>query len=384
VPGERVSLHPAGPDDPPNGTLGLLNDRLMSRTDPHATVVQRAKVPADLYYKVHVGVDGGEARIITAVEATSGIVGDELLLPRLVADHEGNTRRRVLEVAADTKYGTIDNYRWLEGQAVRAAIPFNDGGSDHRTIPRSAFLYDPTTDTYRCPTGATLRRQGRTTTTAAHPLIIYRPRPTDCAACPLRAKCCGTAKVRSVSRPDDDGLRDRTVAYLRTGPARRLIRQRKAWVETVFGDGKERRGLRRARCRGLDAVRIQALLTATAQNLRKLALHRPAGPGAPTAHAPTACSNAPARHPRRLRPSKRPAPRPARRSPIASPRHYVLTCLSSATVPEIRCSRRAAREVYGWQPSNLRHREPRALSARGSRCHLPAVGWAVTIPAWPP
>lgn len=138
--GERVSLHVAGPDDPPNAGLGLLNDRLVSRTDPDATVVQRAKVPADLYYKVHVGVDGGQARIITAVDATTGIVGDEQLLPRLVSEHEGNTRRRILEVAADTKYGTIDNYQWLEERDIRAAIPFSDGGSDHRLIPRSAFL----------------------------------------------------------------------------------------------------------------------------------------------------------------------------------------------------------------------------------------------------
>ncbi len=320
VPGERATLHPVGPDDPPNAALGLLNDRLVSRTDPDATVVQRAKVPADLYYKVHVGVDGGAARIITAVTATTGVVGDEQLLPRLVADHEGNTHRRVLDVAADTKYGTVDNYRWLEGRAVRAAIPFSDGNSDNRAIPRSAFAYDGATDTYRCPNGATLRRCGRTTTTAAHPLVIYRPRPADCAACPLKATCCGTAKVRSVSRPDDGGLRDRTVAYLRTGPARRLIRQRKAWVETVFGDGKERRGLRRARCRGLDAVRIQALLTATAQNIRKLALGRPAGPASSPAFAqPTRCG-APVDRVRTPRRSRRSSPRPAPRHP-RSPHH---------------------------------------------------------------
>ncbi len=303
VPGERATLHPVGPDDPPNAALGLLNDRLVSRTDPDATVVQRAKVPADLYYKVHVGVDGGVARIITAVTATTGVVGDEQLLPRLVADHEGNTHRRVVDVAADTKYGTVDNYRWLEERAVRAAIPFGDGNSDNRAIPRSAFAYD----------GATLRRCGRTTTTAAHPLVIYRPRPADCAACPLKARCCGTAKVRSVSRPDDDGLRDRTVAYLRTGPARRLIRQRKAWVETVFGDGKERRGLRRARCRGLDAVRIQALLTATAQNIRQLALGRPAGPASSPAFAPPTRCGAPVGRLRGLRRSRRPLLRPAPR-----------------------------------------------------------------------
>jgi transposase len=315
VSGERADLHLAGPDDTPNGALGLLNERPVSRTDPDATVVQRAKVPADLYHKVHVGVDGGAARIITAVEATTGIVGDELLLQRLVIDHEGNTHRRTLEVAADTKYGTIDNYQWLEQRDVRAAIPFNDGGSDHRLIPRSAFLYDAASDTYRCPIGTALRRQGRTTTTAAHPPIIYRPRPSDCADCPLKAKCCGTAKVRSVSRPEDGGLRDRTVAYLRTGPTRRLIRQRKAWVETVFGDGKERRGLRRARCRGLDAVRIQALLTATAQNIRKLALHRPAGPIPSPAHAPTASAHRPALHRRRSRHAPRPAARPTPRHP---------------------------------------------------------------------
>ena len=335
--GERVGLHVAGPDDPPNAGLGLLNDRLVSRTDPDATVVQRAKVPADLYYKVHVGVDGGQARIITAVEATTGIVGDEQLLPRLVAEHEGNTRRRVLEVAADTKYGTIDNYQWLEERDVRAAIPFSDGGSDHRLIPRSAFLYDPATDTYRCPTGAILTRQGRTTTTAAHPLIIYRPRPAACADCPLKVRCCGTAKVRSVSRPDDGGLRDRTVAYLRTGPARRLIRQRKAWVETVFGDGKERRGLRRARCRGLDAVRIQALLTATAQNIRKLALHRPAGPILSPAHAPTGIGRSPVPHLRRFRYGPRPARRPNPRHPHSLPTSSTLTDWTSATVPENRC-----------------------------------------------
>jgi transposase len=315
-PEERVALRVAGPDDLPNAGLGLLNDRLVSRTDPDATVVQRGKVPADLYYKVHVGVDGGAARIITAVTATTGVVGDEHLLPRLVADHEGNTHRRVREVAADTKYGTVDNYRWLEERDVRAAIPFSDGNSDHRAIPRSAFVYDGATDTYRCPNGATLRRCGRTTTTAAHPLIIYRPRPTDCAACPLKASCCGAAKVRSVSRPDDDGLRGRTIAYLRSGPARRLIRQRKAWVETVFGDGKERRALRRARCRGLDGVRIQALLTATAQNIGKLARRRSA---APTPHALGTAPSRRQRPGRAHRYSTRP-PRCRPRPPRASTR----------------------------------------------------------------
>jgi hypothetical protein len=220
------------------------------------------------------------------VISTPADVSDDAELVPLVERHEANTGCQVGTAVADTKYGTIDNYRWLEGRGIRAAIPFGEADSDERALPRSAFAYDPATDTYRCPTGAVLRRQGRTTTTAAHPLIIYRPRPRDCAACPLKERCCGKAQVRSLSRPDDGGLRDRTVAYLGTSRARRLIRQRKARAETVFGDGKERRGLRRARCRGLDNLSIQACLTATAQNLRQLALRRRRGPAEKAASAP--------------------------------------------------------------------------------------------------
>jgi transposase len=303
-------LHLAGPGDRPNPPLGPLNARLVSRTDPEAEVVKRARAPADLYSKVHIGVDGGRARIVTAVEATGGAVADEHLLPRLVAEHEGNTRRAAREVAADTKYGTIDNYLWREGRGTRAAIPPREASGEGRAVPNSAFRYDPASDTYTCPAGATLRRQGRATATAAHPLITYRPRPADCAACPLKAACCGDAEVRSLTRADDGGTRERATAYLGTAEARRLIGRRKAWVETIFGDAKERRGLRRARGRGLGSMRIQALLTATAQNVRQLALRRPAGPAEGALRAPVPPA-APQGRPRRYR-----ITRPLHRHPL--------------------------------------------------------------------
>ena len=85
------------PTDPPNASLGPLNGRLVSRTDPDAALVARDKVPPGLYYKAHLGSDGGTARIITAVEVTSGDVGDEQLLGRLVQEHTGATGRTVTE-----------------------------------------------------------------------------------------------------------------------------------------------------------------------------------------------------------------------------------------------------------------------------------------------
>jgi transposase len=265
--------------DPPNKVVGRVNGWVVSRTDPEAELVSRSGVLLALYYKVHVGVDAGRARIVTAVEVTGGAVADEYLLDCLTREHEGTTGRTVGEVVADTKYGTAANYGMLEERGIAASIPMHENGATRRALPADAFVDDAPTDSYVCPAGKRLRRQGTSTTGGTNGGVIDRARPSECAACAHKATCCGTAQARTMFRPDDGGLRDRTVADLRTFRARQSIRRRKAWVETVFGDGKEQRGLRRARVRGRDGVRIQALLTATAYNVRKLALRKTTRPG---------------------------------------------------------------------------------------------------------
>lgn len=272
-------LHVASEADRPNKAVGLLNQRMVSRVDPEAELVRRARVPAGLYYKIHATVDGGQARIVTTVEVTGGGIADEHLLERLIREHEGNVGRRPDQVGADAKYGTAENYQMLERLGILGSIPLRPSSADSRAVPGATFTYDPKTDSFLCPNGERLRRQGRTTETAAQPLIIYRAKAKQCAVCPLKAECCGSAKARSVSRPDDGGLRDRVVAYLRTFRARQTIRRRKAWIETIFGDGKERRGQRRARCRGLDKMRVQAWMIGMAQNVRQLALRKTTRPG---------------------------------------------------------------------------------------------------------
>jgi transposase len=282
--GSAPSLHVAGPPDAPNRVVGSFNERNVSRVDPDAEVVTRARAVSDLYYKVHAGVDAGRARIVTAVEVTGGAVTDDRLLVRLVLEHEGTVGRRAGEVGADSKYGTVENHRWLGGRGIRGAIPLADRSASPQSIAAEGFAYDPSSDSFRCPTGQRLRRQGVITTQAGLPITIYQARPRQCAGCARKQACCPKARARSISVADDGGVRERAKAYLATFRARQSIRRRKAWIETIFGDGKERRGLRRARCRGLDAMRIQAWMTATAQNARQLALRtrtRPAdGTGA--------------------------------------------------------------------------------------------------------
>jgi transposase len=282
----RPPLHVAGPSDVPNGRQGAVNELVRSRTDPDAGLVKREGVPYAFYYKAHLGVDGGRARLITAVDVTSGEVADEHLLDRLLKEHAGATGRTVAEVVADTKYGTHENYVALERQGIRASIPPHSTTSDRGDYSATHFVYEVAADRFRCPTGQVLTRQGSSRTAGAAGGLIYRARPKVCGACPVKAQCCPAAVARTLLRPDDGGLRDRVVAYLRTRPARRSRRRRGAWVETANAELKDRHGLRRARCRGRDNVLIQALGAATAYDVKKLAQLRRPGPATASAALP--------------------------------------------------------------------------------------------------
>jgi hypothetical protein len=260
------------PTDPANAPLGPLNGRLVSRTDPDAALISRRdKLPPGLYYKIHLGVDGGAARLITAVEVTAGEVGDEQLLVRLIREHVGSTGRSVTEVVADTTDGTQANYVALEAARIRASIPPCPGGGIRRALGRERFVYDPATDRYRCPAGQPLRRMGRTRTGTPLGGIQYRADPQTCRVCPLKPDCCGTAAARTITRPSDAGLSERVRAHLATRQARRSLRRRGCWVETANAELKERHGLRRARYRGRVKVQMQAYGAAIADNVKKLA-----------------------------------------------------------------------------------------------------------------
>jgi transposase len=264
-------VHLASSADQPNGSQGALNDLVVSRTDPDAGLVARDGVPLGFYYKAHVGVDGGRQRIITAVDVTPGEVADEYLLDRLLKEHAGVTRRQVEEVVADTKYGTHANYVRLEAAGIRATIPPHSAMRERGEYRADRFVYELASDRYRCPNGQYLRRQGSSHTAGAAGGIIYRGQPKVCGACPAKAVCCPTGAARTLLRSDDAGLRERTLAHLRTSRAWHHRRQRSCWSETANAELKERHGLHRAQRRGRDQALIQALGAAMAYNLKKLA-----------------------------------------------------------------------------------------------------------------
>ncbi len=194
-------LHPVGPDDQLNLLAEPVNALVASLTDPDAGLVSRPGVPLGLYHKLHVGVDGGKARVITAVDVTPGEVADVELLDRLCKEHEGMIGRRLSEVVADATYGTYATYRLLEGRGILPSIPILGRVRDRRAVPSNLFRYDHNSDCYWCPTGQVLKRQGYSRTASVGGAVIYRASPADCGACAQKSACCGKAKARTMCRP---------------------------------------------------------------------------------------------------------------------------------------------------------------------------------------
>jgi hypothetical protein len=80
---------------------------------------------------------------------------------------------------------------------------------------------------------------------------------------------CTRDRARSVSyHLYDDALK--LTRHLNTTKAYRISQRMRKRIEELFGEAKEFMGLRRARFRGVRFIREQVLMTATAQNIKRM------------------------------------------------------------------------------------------------------------------
>ena len=152
---------------------------------------------------------------------------------------------------------------------------------------RQDFVFDPRQDHYRCPGGKTLMQHRRNFTrprsgvTKAN-LRLYRASQSDCQGCALKERCCPGQPMRKVSRDINEAARDHTRSLMET-KAYRISRAERKKIETLFGEAKSLLSMDRLRLRGLSGAHDEFLLTATVQNLMRLANRTAIPPPSPAA-----------------------------------------------------------------------------------------------------
>jgi transposase len=238
----------------------------VSLTDPQATWVTRPGVDPFITYDANYLFDNKVGIIIDA-EGTRANRAVEIAVTQTMVDRV--LRRFDLQpqrLAGDTVYGAARLLKWLVDRKIAPHVPVWDKSArTDGTFSRADFIFDRERNVYICPSGRLLTHsglidQGR--------LLPYRASRSDCSRCDLKAQCT-TSTSRKVIRDIDEDVRDRVRALANTEAFQQSRRERKE-IEMQFAHMKRILRLDRLRLQGLSGARDEVLLTATAQNLRRL------------------------------------------------------------------------------------------------------------------
>ena len=156
----------------------------------------------------------------------------------------------------DTNYGTAEILGWMvdEKQIEPHVSVWDKTQRNDETLSSSDFEWNEQANEYRCPQGRVLRRQWRsfkrirTHITKAN-TIIYRSSQSDCATCPMKARCCPNTPTRKIARSVHESARDVARDVAKTDAYRQSRRDRKK-VEVLFAHLKRILKLDRLRLRG--------------------------------------------------------------------------------------------------------------------------------------
>jgi len=174
---------------------------------------------------------------------------------------------RPQRLAADTAYGAVRLLKWLVDRKIAPHIPVWDKSArSDGTLSRADFIFDPERNVYICPGGKLLHTTG--TVIDGHTLR-YRASKRDCDTCALKLRCSPNTPMRQIPRDVHEDARDVARALANTEAYEQSRRERKK-VEMRFAHMKRIFKLDRLRLRGLSGAKDEVLLTATAQNLRRL------------------------------------------------------------------------------------------------------------------
>jgi transposase len=286
---------------------------IASVTDPQSRVMPDKEGKSKPNYNAQLAVDTAHG-VVVAVQVNDEPTDCGQLTPMLKAV-EQQCGALPKEVSADSQYNTGPELAAVEAMRVTAYLPDageNSGPKDGKNaeperktqeevlaavrrgepltpervsalprddqgrIDKSAFTYEATTDTYRCPAGQTLNYQ-RTSRDRKKSGEIHRRQYGGCAACatcPLAKHCCKDPQQgRTINRDQYEEPRERLRARMNSEEGRQKYKKRRETVEPRIGWVKRGLGVRRFMRRGLEAVNTEWVLVATAMNVAILLKH---------------------------------------------------------------------------------------------------------------
>jgi len=245
------------------------NDTHRSHSDPDSRVATRWGSKPTLSHSDNVLMDN-EHGIVVEVEASPPSMRQEgLSCVAMTGRFQERTGSQIDSVGGDSAYARGEILGRMRGLGVKVYAPAPKGipKPDPSLFGRESFQRnkDLDLDELVCPNGKHLRR------------VMDRSRPRmakyvasakHCGNCPLKTRCTRGA-ARTVALHLDQAAID-WAKKLRQSDEYFLSQRKRKRIEGLFGEAKELMGLRRARLRGHSGISEQFLMTAMAQNLKRI------------------------------------------------------------------------------------------------------------------
>jgi transposase len=254
--------------DPP-ASRKISNQTHTSRTDPDASLAQKRGTPRHLKYKVHQTIDA-DSRVILDTEVTTGARHDNQPYLQQLQRIEQRCQITISETIADRGYGSAAIIRTLQQQGKRTFIPLWSGRVGNSKYLTSGLVYEKEQDRFRCPEGKYLSPNPANYENHKR----YVSSSADCKVCPQASTCPartrGSSPQRFVLRSLDQDLFEEMQTRMRDPVFGEKMSERMWKSEGLFAEAKQNHGLSRARYRGRSKVQIQAYMSATVQNLKRL------------------------------------------------------------------------------------------------------------------
>jgi transposase len=252
--------------------------KAMSPSDPCAAWTTRGRNKVMFGYSLNYLIDMENA-VILDVEATPTRISKEVdATETMIERTQDRFGLKPDRIAGDVAYGTGEMLGWLVEREIEPHVPVWDQSevAADGKFSRASFAYDKDRNLYVCPNGKELKTSG---TVHGGTTLKYIAKRSDCGQCPLKPECT-TGRERRVDRDVNQEARDYTQGLMETDAYKQSRSQRKK-IERLFGEAKHILSMVRLRLRGLTGARDEFLLTATVQNLKRLANHTARPPPRP-------------------------------------------------------------------------------------------------------
>src|SRR5246127_977671 len=239
----------------------------VSLTDPQSAWVARKNTDPFFAYDANYLIDNKAGIIVDAEGTRANRIAEIGITETMIERVKHRFDLQPLRLAGDTVYGAVRLLKWLVDRQITPHIPVWDKSArSDGTFSRADFVFDRSRNIYICPKGKLLHTTG--TVIDGHTLR-YRASKRDCNVCAFKMQCCPHAPSRWIPRDFHEDAHDLVRALAKTEAFEQSRRERKK-VEMCFAHMKRIFKLDRLRLRGLSGAKDEVLLTATAQNLRRL------------------------------------------------------------------------------------------------------------------